>query len=225
MTSIDTTKKGLFYRNLIPAVAAVLIKSNNDFQASLANVAALLANQFSSHFSINHINWCGFYLLRPVLYRGNDDGKNDAKTPPPVLVLSSFYGQPAVSIIHIGAGVCGTAVQRNKSQLIANVHEIENHIACDSNSNSEIVIPLYANLNCEINRGYNNIIGVLDIDSPNINNFDQEDLDGLTKISQLISEKCVLQSGNNSYCAIQPVVLTREQFENSQSATCSIDKH
>ena len=126
----------------------------------LSNAAALLWD------SLEDINWAGFYLVR--------GGR---------LELGPFQGKPACTIIEIGKGVCGTAVAQDRTQLVKNVHEFPGHIACDSASNSEIVVPMHAG---------GNICGVLDIDSPVLARFDEEDKAGLeafVRILESILEK------------------------------------
>lgn len=113
----------------------------------LSNAAALLWD------SLKDINWAGFYLIR---------GSR--------LELGPFQGKPACTVIEIGKGVCGTAVAEDRTQLVKNVHEFPGHIACDSASNSEIVVPVHAG---------GKIYGVLDIDSPILARFDEEDKAGL----------------------------------------------
>ena len=115
--------------------------------ANLANASALLWQHLQG------INWAGFYKMI--------DGK---------LVLGPFQGKPACIVIPVGRGVCGTAVAQDKTQLVADVHQFPGHIACDSASNSEIVIPIHVN---------GNIWGVLDIDSPHLNRFTDSDREGL----------------------------------------------
>ena len=115
----------------------------------LANAAALLYERLSD------VNWAGFYLMRGG-----------------VLILGPFAGKPACTVIEPGKGVCGTAVAENAVQRVDNVHEFSGHIACDSASNSEIVLPVYLN---------GEIYGVLDIDSPLYNRFTPADEDGLRK--------------------------------------------
>lgn len=122
--------------------------------ANLANASALLAD------ALTDINWVGFYLI--------ENGK---------LVLGPFQGKPACIEIEIGKGVCGTAVSQDSIMLVKNVHEFPGHIACDSASNSEIVIPLHVG---------DEIVGVLDIDSPSLARFDEEDRDGLTGLMKII---------------------------------------
>ena len=106
------------------------------------------------------LNWAGFYLMK--------DG---------VLKLGPFQGKPAVARIEIGAGVCGTAVKENRPQIVQDVHSCCNHIACDMSSASEIVVPIYAG---------GKIFGVIDIDSPALATFDQEDLAGLQTAAEKI---------------------------------------
>ena len=122
--------------------------------ANLANAAALLWQE------LEEINWAGFYQLR--------DGR---------LVLGPFQGKPACILIPVGKGVCGTAVAENRVQRVEDVHRFPGHIACDSASNSEIVLPL----SC---RG--EIWGVLDIDSPKLGRFTPEDEKGLSLIAEEI---------------------------------------
>jgi GAF domain-containing protein len=115
--------------------------------ANLANASALLWD------SLPNINWAGFYKM--------EDG---------ALILGPFQGKPACIRIEVGKGVCGTAVIQNTTQRVADVHAFPGHIACDSASNSEIVIPI---------RVKGDIWGVLDIDSPVFNRFSEADQAGL----------------------------------------------
>lgn len=124
-----------------------LLSGEQDLIANLSNASAFI-NQF-----LPNINWVGFYLI-----------KNNA------LKLGPFQGLPACVNIEIGKGVCGTAVAEKQSQLVEDVNQFPGHIACDANSQSEIVIPIYYN---------KEIIGVLDIDAPVKSRFDQTDLERL----------------------------------------------
>lgn len=110
------------------------------------------------------INWVGFYIMK--------DGK---------LILGPFQGKAAVALIEVGNGVCGTAVRDREVKLVKNVHEYPGHIVCDTCSNSEIVVPIY-------NKD-NSIWGVLDIDSPVLNRFDENDQAGLLEIAKIIEEQ------------------------------------
>ncbi|MGE9883704.1 GAF domain-containing protein [Blautia obeum] len=123
----------------------------------LANASALLAQ------SLEDINWAGFYLM--------EDGK---------LILGPFQGKVACMEIKIGSGVCGTAVARDEIMLVKDVHQFPGHIACDSASNSEIVLPIHKN---------GHIIGVLDIDSPILARFDETDREGLSEFVRILEEK------------------------------------
>ena len=102
------------------------------------------------------INWVGFYKMT--------DG---------ALVLGPFQGKPACVRIEVGKGVCGTAVAQDRVQLVYDVHEFPGHIACDCASNSEIVLPIHAD---------RKIWGVLDIDSPNVGRFTEQDREGLQRV-------------------------------------------
>ena len=122
--------------------------------ANLANTSALLWQEMPD------INWVGFYKMI--------DG---------ALVLGPFQGKPACIRIPVGRGVCGTAVAEDKIQLVCDVHQFPGHIACDSASNSEIVLPIHVG---------GQIWGVLDIDSPYIGRFTEEDRVGLEKIVKVL---------------------------------------
>ena len=108
------------------------------------------------------LNWAGFYKMT--------DGK---------LVLGPFQGKTACIEIEIGRGVCGTAVAENKTQLVYDVHQVLGHIACDCASNSEIVVPIHVN---------GKIWGVLDIDSPIIGRFSEEDKAGLEEFVKVLEK-------------------------------------
>ena len=124
--------------------------------ANLANISAALWQ------AMENINWVGFYLM------------NGEK-----LVLGPFQGKPACIEIPLGRGVCGTAAQTQKTVLVEDVHQFPGHIACDSASNSEIVVPIFKN---------GAVYGVLDIDSPYFARFTQEDQRGLEEIVKILEE-------------------------------------
>ena len=96
------------------------------------------------------------------------------------LILGPFQGHPACVHIQIGKGVCGTAVSTNETQVVKDVHQFPGHIACDANSNSEIVVPIHKD---------GKIIGVLDIDAPIKNRFNDQDRIGLEKIVSIIENQ------------------------------------
>ena len=122
--------------------------------ANLSNASAMLWE------ALPEINWAGFYKMM--------DG---------MLVLYPFQGKPACIRIPVGRGVCGTAVAEDKTQLVPDVHQFPGHIACDSASNSEIVVPIHVN---------GEIWGVLDIDSPIFNRFDETDREGLEQFVKVL---------------------------------------
>ena len=124
--------------------------------ANLANASAAIWQ------SLDRLNWAGFYLMQ--------DG---------ALVLGPFQGKPACIRIPVGKGVCGTAVQENRTVRVEDVHQFPGHIACDSASNSEIVVPIYKN---------GEIYGVLDLDSPYFARFTEEDQAGLEALARVLEE-------------------------------------
>ena len=128
---------------------------------AMANISALL------WAGMEEINWCGFYL-----YNANEHQ----------LILGPFQGKAACIQIPDGKGVCGTAAVERKLQLVPDVHQFPGHIACDDTSRSEIVIPMLCG---------DRLLGVLDIDSPVPNRFDQLDADGLTGIVELLTNEDV----------------------------------
>lgn len=127
----------------------------------VANMANCAALIFNS---IPHLNWAGFYLLK----RGE-------------LVLGPFQGQPACVRIALGRGVCGTAAESHSTLRVADVTKFPGHIACDGASRSEIVLPLLTD--------DSHLIGVLDVDSPELDRFDVEDEAGLSAIAEIIARK------------------------------------
>ena len=145
------------YENL-SAMLASLLDGVPYRTANLANASALLWQE------LPEINWVGFYLVQ-----GEE------------LVLGPFQGKPAVSRIAYGKGVCGAGWAQKRTQLVADVHCFPGHIACDCNSNAEIVVPLLD--------GKGEVLGVLDIDSPVSGRFDGEDLDGLEAVAAFLSAK------------------------------------
>ena len=136
--------------NTVAAQLAALTDGIPYEVANLANASALLWQEMDG------INWMGFYKMT--------EG---------ALVLGPFQGKPACIRIPVGKGVCGTAVAEDAIQLVYDVHQFPGHIACDSASNSEIVLPIHVN---------GEIWGVLDIDSPHIGRFTEADREGLEKV-------------------------------------------
>ena len=142
--------------NLINQQLQAITEGIEDQISNLANAASILFH------SLEGINWAGFYIL-----------KED------VLMLGPFMGKPACVRIPMGNGVCGTAAGKGETILVPDVHKFPGHIACDSASLSEIVVPLTV-------RG--NLFGVLDIDSPLLNRFSQEDKEGLEAFARILEE-------------------------------------
>ncbi len=149
ITKPETSSKSEFYANLHSQLHA-LLEGEHDLIANAANCAALL------YHSLPDVNWAGFYLYK--------EGE---------LVLGPFQGNPACLRIAIGKGVCGTAAELKQTVIVEKVHEFPGHIACDSTSNSEIVVPLIKD---------KQLIGVLDLDSPSFKRFDEEDARGLNEL-------------------------------------------
>lgn len=138
------------YRELAQALDA-LLAGEPDPLATAANTAALVYD------ALPELNWAGFYFTR-----GTPQGEE--------LVLGPFQGKPACTRIAFGRGVCGTAAARRETVLVPDVHAFPGHIACDSASNSEIVVPLLRD---------GRVLGVLDLDSPKLARFDGADQAGL----------------------------------------------
>ncbi len=145
------------YRELAAQLRA-LIEGESDATANMASCAALIFH------SVPRLNWAGFYLL-----------KNDE------LVVGPFQGKPACIRIPLGRGVCGVAVAEKRAMRVADVDQFPGHIACDSASRSEIVLPLIG--------ADDSVRGVLDLDSPELARFDAEDEAGLDAIAQIIAAK------------------------------------
>ncbi len=142
--------------NLLCARLKALTENYRHEVANLANASALLWQ------TLPEINWAGFYKM--------ENG---------ILVLGPFQGKPACIEIQVGRGVCGTAVAEDQTQLVYDVHEFPGHIACDSASNSEIVVPIHVN---------GQLWGVLDIDSPNVGRFSEADNAGLERFVEILEQ-------------------------------------
>jgi GAF domain-containing protein len=154
---IEAGDKPTLYRDLASALKG-LIAGESDAVANMANAAGLIWE------SLPDLNWAGFYR--------NVGGE---------LVLGPFQGRPACIRIPFGTGVCGVAAETRQVQRIADVHAFPGHIACDSASNSEIVLPLIRD---------GELLGVLDLDSPKHDRFDEEDEAGLREVAEILA--CVL---------------------------------
>lgn len=170
--------------------------------ANLANASALLYD------ALTDVNWAGFYFLESTaksvtMPAETTDTQGFHTTQKDQLVLGPFQGKPACVEIEIGKGVCGTAVAENSVMLVKNVHEFPGHIACDGASNSEIVIPIHGSVSESASENgaktvsttenapspeasSRPVIGVLDIDSPILARFDEEDQAGLTRFVEIL---------------------------------------
>ncbi len=149
--------KAELYASLAAQVRS-LFADERDFIANAANLSSLL------YHSLPDLNWAGLYIY-----------KRDE------LVLGPFQGKPACVRIALGKGVCGTAAEHQQTILVDNVHDFPGHIACDTASNSEIVVPIIKE---------EKLIGVLDLDSPSVGRFDDEDAQGLNKLVGILVESC-----------------------------------
>jgi len=149
--------KAAAYAELATRLRA-LLGGENDLVANAANMAALL------YWNLPQLNWAGLYLIEAQ--RGD-------------LLLGPFQGKPACVRIPVGQGVCGTAALRRETVVVPDVHAFPGHIACDSASNAEIVVPI-------IRRGQ--LLGVLDLDSPVHGRFDADDARGLEAVVRIFVE-------------------------------------
>jgi GAF domain-containing protein len=149
--------KGAAYGELAQQLRA-LLAGEHDLIANAANMASLL------FWSLPDLNWAGFYLVEP---RSGE------------LLLGPFQGKPACVRIAVGRGVCGTAAARRETVVVPDVHAFPGHIACDSASNSEIVVPIVRD---------GRLLGVLDLDSPLLARFDEVDARGLERLVQVFVE-------------------------------------
>ncbi len=156
MIDLNASGAGLDGYNLLAAQVQALFADERDFIANAAQFSAFLYNQ------VDDLNWAGFYLNR------NEQ-----------LVLGPFQGQVACVRIPFGKGVCGAAAATRQTQRVEDVHAFPGHIACDSASNSELVIPL-------VKAG--RLIGVLDLDSPKVGRFSEADQAGLERLAAIFLE-------------------------------------
>jgi L-methionine (R)-S-oxide reductase len=147
--------KNELYAQLVAQLAS-LLAGERDLIANSANFSSLVFH------TLPDLNWAGFYFVQET-----------------ELVLGPFQGRPACVRIEIGKGVCGTAAARRVTTIVPDVHAFPGHIACDSASNSEIVVPLIKG---------ERLIGVLDLDSPVFGRFDDEDASGLNRLVYILVE-------------------------------------
>ena len=141
------------YKTMIEQLKS-LTEGEDDIISNLSNASALINE------TLPDLNWAGFYLMK--------EGR---------LQLGPFQGKTACLRIPLGKGVCGTAAAKDETQLVKDVHEFPGHIACDSASNSEIVVPMHKD---------GKVFGVLDIDSPSLNRFTEDDKNGLEEFVKIL---------------------------------------
>ena len=156
LITIHSGTKEEIYQEVIPQIQS-LIDDEPDLIANLANTASVLKLAFG------YISWVGFYLMR--------DGE---------LVLGPFQGKPACVRISLGKGVCGTSALSMKAVIVPDVNQFPGHIACDPDSQSEIVIPIVAG---------GKTLGVLDVDSASLNSFDETDRRELERVVSILLPK------------------------------------
>lgn len=152
MKKVQADSKAELYSDLL-SQAKGLLHDEHDRVANAANFTSLL------YHSLADVNWVGFYFMK--------DGE---------LLVGPFQGKPACVHIALGKGVCGTAAQSRKTQLVPDVNAFPGHIFCDGDSRSELVVPL-------IHKG--ELLGVLDLDSPKLARFDAEDQQGLEALTKV----------------------------------------
>jgi GAF domain-containing protein len=151
--SMDASKKEGRYQRIISQLEGLLTKTS-DPVARMATIAAVLSHKFDYYF------WCGFYMVHPDR-----------------LIVGPYQGPVACQVLQ-GTGVCLAAVTQNKSIVVPDVHQFPGHIACDSRSNSEIVVP--------VRNAGGQILAVLDVDSASFNSFDETDRIWLEKITAMV---------------------------------------
>ncbi len=162
LDSYPENKKELY--SLLKEQLKALTDGEHHTIPNLANTSSLL------FYALKNINWVGFYIV-----------ETDEITKKEYLLLGPFQGKTACIRIPNGRGVCGTALATDEIQLVKDVHEFPGHIACDFASNSEIVLPIHKN---------GKIVAVLDMDSPIVNRFDEEDKQGLLSLVQILEKAC-----------------------------------
>lgn len=141
--------------DLLLAQAEAITAGEPDLIANLSNISALVYDH------LEDVNWVGFYLTRA----------------PETLVLGPFQGKVACLRIDFGKGVCGAAAASRETQLVTDVHDFPGHIACDSASNAEVVVPLMV---------AQEVVGVFDLDSPSVGRFSEHDAEGLSRLGRFL---------------------------------------
>mmetsp|Transcript_318 Transcript_318/g.582 ORF Transcript_318/g.582 Transcript_318/m.582 type:complete len:163 (+) Transcript_318:1083-1571(+) len=154
------------YEKVFKEIESVIQVERNRI-ANMANVASICFERYNEANA--QVNWFGFYLVDKVSEKKE-------------LVLGPFHGTVACTRIRYGKGVCGSCWQQDKALVVPNVHEFKGHIACDSRSESEIVVPLYD--------AKNQFVGLIDVDSLKRETFSDDDVSFLTKVAASLKEAC-----------------------------------
>eukprot|EP00760_Papus_ankaliazontas_P020218 PhM_4_TR18256/c0_g2_i1/m.917/K08968/msrC; L-methionine (R)-S-oxide reductase len=158
--------KSEVYQQLLEETKSHIANAEGDVYVALSNICAAIhtaLNPADAKLGALPVNWVGFYLMKTTTH----------------LVLGPFQGKPACVRIQLGKGVCGMAALQKRSMLVADVHKFPGHIACDCASKSEVVVPLRE-------ASSSRLVGVIDIDSTEVNHFDDDDLNGLRAIAELL---------------------------------------
>ena len=153
--------------------AFTIAAGQRDYVANAANVASMIWHAFMA--AGRPMNWSGFYFVRPLA--NPNEGDHDH-----ILVLGPFMGKPACSRIRFHSGVCGAAWRTKAVQRIADVHEFRGHIACDSASNSELVVPI-------VDKD-DNVLAVIDLDCPVPNGFSMADERTFGQVARVMADAC-----------------------------------
>ncbi|KAI0528121.1 GAF domain-like protein [Xylaria bambusicola] len=166
------TKEQAYEQVLLQAEG--LFDGQRNWVCNLANAASLLWHAYKSLPSpSNQVNWAGFYTLDPL------------KTEKPQLILGPFQGKVACQTILFGRGVCGAAASTQTTQLVPDVEKFPGHIACDGDSKSEIVVPIFAD-----EGDSRKVVAIIDIDCADFNGFDEVDKKYLEQLAELLGRSC-----------------------------------
>lgn len=166
--SASRPSRAAFYEKLVAETRRV-VAGQRDVVANTANASALVYRRLREAYGEEAVNWAGFYMARAV------DGAEPAEE---VLVLGPFHGKPAVVRIPYGRGVCGATAAAGAATLVPDVHAVPDHIACDDASQSEVVLP--------VRDASGALVAVLDLDSPVVGGFAEDDRDGLQAVADAV---------------------------------------
>ena len=192
--------RGAFYAKLL-AETTRTVSGQEDAVSNTANVAALVYRRLREAFGDAAVNWAGFYYARPVAQA--DAGKR-------VLMLGPFHGKPAVVRIPYGKGVCGTTAESGAASLVPDVHKVPNHIACDAASQSEVVLP--------VRSADGALVAVLDLDSPTVGGFAEDDRDGLQAVADAVGKAC-------DWTWLQTAAVPLVPGEEDEGVACQMSGH